>query len=484
MALQLSKETRQRLKIIGITAFIIGSTWYIHKRYKEYQKCIHLSDTEISLNQTQSTVTNDTDTIDTTAASTITDMDDIIDEIEITHITPKIQPLLPQIEIFTPTIKVHHAIHGLSKIELQNLTGDETTFQIELSIENTTKTFNFDLENIARNRITNIRYISCRLPVGLKDYFIGIRIRCKIRPSQEMITLGVEDNYWSRYSTTQTLIVPSSLISRKFNPNEMVTFVPEDNNGGLTGRVIGALDDDNTLYIIQQDLEFNIPQFHKAHCSRMYRSGPGLYNIVDICDEKIQNQMDMTVLLGLNEDHYNSDLFVNVFNVLTEIYTNYARKNDDDVRIRKVDHRFVGKYIAKNVMEYCSDIQHGEYNLVKCIMECDHGFMRLVNVWNNSVRNSILLQNSGIKYNDIQMDRTYSCDLCGIEISKYDYIYTCNTSLLDRHFFCLRCVWNMVKQHNELTVYLKQYLKDYLYDVCIEEISSFCVGTVVHNFCH
>ena len=38
----------------------------------------------------------------------------------------------------------------------------------------------------------------------------------------------------------------TSLISRRYSPNEMVTFVATDSNQGKSGQVIGALDDDNT----------------------------------------------------------------------------------------------------------------------------------------------------------------------------------------------------------------------------------------------
>ena len=170
---KLSNVTQQRLKVVGMTALVLGITWYIHKQYKQRKQCtqhinnqdsIDLIDDEEEFeisdnyNHSQSTLDDDDiisiDTIDITT-DTLTD----IHSTDLTYLTQKLQ----LIDIFTPIIKVHDAIHGLSKIELKNLTGNETSFQIELSHQHKTQIFHFNLNNIATDHRTDTKYISCRL---------------------------------------------------------------------------------------------------------------------------------------------------------------------------------------------------------------------------------------------------------------------------------------------------------------------------------
>ena len=459
-----SQQSQQRLKILGITAIVIGTTWYIHKKYTE---CISESVDSVIKDVTVSDHSQfDVDVINDDDIITI-EHDILTPEIDITNILTPITPELEEkINIFTPIITTNDAMHGLCSIELSQLTGNETDFEIEFRRNDKIQLLSFNINNIAIDLMTNIKYISCRLPVQLKDYFIEFRIRCKVKDKIQ--------NYWTAFSTKNVIKVPSSLIKRKFNKNEMVTFVQKHSNMGTYGKIVEILDSDCTEYKIEERVDFDEIKFHSVHCSRIYRNGPKLFNVVNAIDHGIQNKMDMTVLLNIHQNDY---LSMDIFNALTEIYTNYAKQSKNITK--DVHYQYVGKFIAKNVMDFC--LKDKEYNLINCIMEYQHRFMKLTQVWQNSVRNSILLQKTGVKTNCIQDRQCFSCDLCGREVSRYDYIYKCNAKLLDQHFFCLECVWDIYLQHKQLTVFLKKYLRNYLYDVCIQEISSFVCGSVVHS---
>ena len=137
--------------------------------------------------------------------------------------------------------------------------------------------------------------------------------------------------------------------------------------------------------------------------------------------------------------------------------------------------------------------------------------MKLVNLWRNSIFNHINLLNEKKRIHTIlqkeknnkpkllalpiktaiiniinpiitikSINSSHSCDLCGVEISKYDWIYRCDTYIFNQNFICLSCIYNLINQHYELHKLLINNLNNHLYADCIELIATFVCGSVVH----
>ena len=91
----------------------------------------------------------------------------------------------------------------------------------------------------------------------------------------------------------------------------------------------------------------------------------------------------------------------------------------------------------------------------------------------------------GIKYNtedvmtaNLQELWSY-CDICSIEVSRFDWISSCNVSVSNSHVICLNCVNNKIEQKEQLYQLLSKLLNNHLYDDCIQQLAEFVVGKVI-----
>eukprot|EP01083_Nonionella_stella_P067339 178044_1 len=318
--LDISEDIQYKLKIFGVTALVLGTGYVIHKYYQQRNK----------------------------------QPDD-------TPLTNKDEDTPPPQVVKCPAIHVHDAVHGLAKIELMDLTGEETEFEIEINDANNIRFLQFNINNIALDMAENKTYIYCRLPLRLKDYFIGFRMRCKVDHKL--------DDLWTPFSSKTVLQVPSSLISRNFKQNETVTFVRKGSNQGSSGTIVKILDVDCALYVIQDTRRLT---YHMVHCSRIYRKGPFLYNVLDAVSDETQKRMDQSVLLGLDED--TAPQAMDVFNCLSDVYTKYAKQMEID---KGIHHVYIGRFIAKNVMDMLYEKSNKSHVKVHCLMEYKHRFMKL-----------------------------------------------------------------------------------------------------------
>eukprot|EP01084_Bolivina_argentea_P074535 135210_1 len=114
-----SKDVKYKLKIAGITALVIGTGWYLHKYYEEYHNTQH---------STSITSISNPDSLDLEHKTN--------DPLNIQQYTMKETTKADEINIYTPVIHVYDAVYGISRIELDNLTGEETEFQIEINNNN------------------------------------------------------------------------------------------------------------------------------------------------------------------------------------------------------------------------------------------------------------------------------------------------------------------------------------------------------------
>eukprot|EP01083_Nonionella_stella_P102709 292368_1 len=133
--------------------------------------------------------------------------------------------------------------------------------------------------------------------------------------------------------------------------------------------------------------------------------------------------MDQSVLLHIDE--CNAPQAMNVFDSLGGVYTKYAKQMGID---KDIHHGYIGRFVATNVMDmlYEKNNESRAHFKVHCIMEYKHRFMKLVPVWSNSVRNAVELERIGVRTNISQQHGRYWCDLCGVEVSRYDWIYRCD----------------------------------------------------------
>ena len=64
---------------------------------------------------------------------------------------------------------------------------------------------------------------------------------------------------------------------------------------------------------------------------------------------------------------------------------------------------------------------------------------------------------------------------------QFEWIFKCNGSdnVLNKHFICLICGFNIVRQHRQIHEVLQECLNNCLYTDCINLITEFVCGFVI-----
>jgi len=424
---------------------------------------------------------------------------------------------------YRPRINVHDAVHGIARVELVNFRESAVllpfwSFQIELGgitscqvelINNSTnhhsimqpadtnsKIFEFDVDSLEMDgviideahRLINLSNVNhdakfyLRLPVLLSPYSVDVRVRCKLITSES----------WSEWTDTQSINIPSTLITKEFEADQDVLFVPEHTNHSIAGKVRQIIDADKQLYQIVAGSYLRQRLFNDVHSSRIYVNGPRLQYLVIDMDKRKHVQIQKTLLFGTHAfDEYDE-----IFNLLAEIYEEYADDLCTKFRsIQSIDYPHIGRYVANHVMDFLfNDAEQPEeaievrQDLLKCVLCQSRCFMRIVPIWHSSLVNHVQL----LRYHRsmtvqvasaAEMNTKFSCDLCGIQISSYEWMFQCNGcgNLLDKHFICLVCGYHIIQQHAQIEYVLYEYLQEYLYPDCINLIVEFVCGSVISS---
>ena len=72
----------------------------------------------------------------------------------------------------------------------------------------------------------------------------------------------------------------------------------------------------------------------------------------------------------------------------------------------------------------------------------------------------------------------YTCDWCWVDMSEYDYYYSCCININDKHDICLNCVSRVIRLNAELKIHLRSILDKQLIIDCIDQIAQFVIGGV------
>lgn len=156
---------------------------------------------------------------------------------------------------------------------------------------------------------------------------------------------------------------------------------------------------------------------------------------------------------------------------------------------------------AQHEIEYLSNfvsvmiykcLYRSKYNYrIECIF--DDQELLYESQWKYHTQKTLYALKKGIETSEIQARWNctgYSCDLCRIEVSYYEFMYHCDDGCDDKrygwqhkHDFCVSCVYALLSQFKEMKPFLTEMLKSVLNDHCIDEIVAFCVGKIIKFDC-
>ena len=208
-------------------------------------------------------------------------------------------------------------------------------------------------------------------------------------------------------------------------------------------------------------------------CSRLYGDGIRLSAVIDISDN--EQNVDQMVLLRSNDEG-----IMSVFNALKCALNEYVKEE----RFEFDEHyqlKYMVRFIGKNVCDYLiSGSDQFKWKL-GCLRDSSDGKMEL-----NAVRSDIInARIEGLKagidgMNKYDIDCVIGfCDICRLEISEYDWRYNCEQHITNKHDVCMTCAYNVINQYIQFNRLLHPLLEKSLNDDCIQEITSFVVGSVV-----
>ena len=120
------------------------------------------------------------------------------------------------------------------------------------------------------------------------------------------------------------------------------------------------------------------------------------------------------------------------------------------------------------------------YHRVGCIFDGEEMFNS--EQWTFEVNKTISDYQEGIDCRELQKSWDafgYSCDICRIDVTFFDFMWHCKRHHNDRHDFCLSCIHSIIQQYNQMQEFLYGILRDQMNKDCIEQIVICCVGKVV-----
>ena len=371
---------------------------------------------------------------------------------------------------FTPNAAVKTARNGIIHLEIMNanivneaqsIYSDWSLYEFELRYryKNVGKdndiweTVVFSADSINQHAMF---YIKTKL--HLNDYQIDFKLRAK---HQNI------DTYFP-YSSIVTVNIHSSLIDNTFDIGECVSFC-EENAMYVEQGYVDEIFDDSYLQIKRKNNDGNII---KVHTDRVYAEPIYLGFIIDLTDP---SNIDQNVLL---RNGRNDNETLHLFQSLNESFKSYKH---DDVDISEQSEYFMARFVSKNVMDFLF-VPYYKEPMIGCLVKDADGWMRISPYIHHSLeRHQRGIENESEDVMQCAVQELWSyCDICSVEINRYDWIATCCIhDMIDSHVVCLSCVNNKIEQSEQLKALLNQLLRQCLYDDCIETLVEFVVGKVV-----
>ena len=321
------------------------------------------------------------------------------------------------------------------------------------------------------DRITQNGMFYIKIKLYLNDYEVHCRIRSKHSSN---------NNNWFPYSKTLKVNILSSLLDSKFDLGEYINFLDENSMYTKEGFVDKIL---NEGYI-QIKCKHNDGKIIKIHESRVYSAPIYLGFVIDLTD---RIDVDKNLLLHCGQD---DDDVVNIFRILSEIYTEYASYIDHDTNddnnnnneaLRECDMISMGRFVSKNVIDFLFLPYYREPK-IGCLVNESDGWISTKSYIHHCLNRhqlGIINNTSDVMSANLQELWSY-CDICSIEVNRFDWVSSCNLlNVPNTHVICLNCVNNKIQQKEQLYYLLKELLNSYLYDDCIDQLVQFVVGRVV-----
>ena len=290
-------------------------------------------------------------------------------------------------------------------------------------------------------------------------------------------------NKWMDKTEKEFIVnVPSFLFDIKYEKDEWVDFRKIGEYQPRDAQIIDILDND--MYKLRYD------EYDESKDDESFIEKKIIVDLSRLYKKSINNQFVTRVH---SPQRLENDLLIKtsdkqsitIFNTLFSFYVIEAVKYcgelyvGDDADKILIHYKPMAYFVSLNIFEF---IFKSEFEFkVNCFINYYDGCMKLNTVRRNHIKLHIdhpikldVLESDAAAFNDI----TYTCDFCMIDMSEYDYYYSCDIDVNDKHDVCLNCVSRVIRLNAELKVILTSLLKDHLIIDCIDIIANFVIGGV------
>eukprot|EP01083_Nonionella_stella_P109506 319389_1 len=303
-----------------------------------------------------------------------------------------------------------------------------------------------------------------------KLYLYDYQIHCKVRAIHQNCSTIFP------YSSVSTIDILSSLIESTFHVDEYVNYVQENATYTKEGFIDEVLEDSflSIRCIDDQSKKITI------HSSRVYSAPIYLDTITIDLSNRIEVDQNLLIL-----NHIDDRNTIAVFSVLNDIYAKYALDYhvSEYETVRECNAVYIGKVVAKNTIDFLFKPYY-KVPKISCLVREPDGWIVIEPYTQHTLRRYIDSVKSGANdVNDVNLQDLYAyCDICSVEISRYDWAASCNIDVVHNdHIMCLTCVNNVLEQKEQLYQLLNELMNGYLYNDCIEQVVEFVVGRVVSH---
>eukprot|EP01084_Bolivina_argentea_P174359 302043_1 len=309
------------------------------------------------------------------------------------------------------------------------------------------------------------------VPIFLSDYNIEFYIK-----------------FQDKISTKEILNVPSFLLRTHFGIGETVIFKEEMDslftNPGVVEQILedGYYQIYNYHYNPAKGSKRDPKSWDKVvkviHYSKIWSNTRKIRKTIDLNNHKIIHKNTL-----INNNNINAmNTFYSLFDALKP-YINILCKDIYGTLKGLAFCRGTNEFLTKNIYDMLFETKFN-YK-VGCVVDGNDGWCNFVNVtqWDITMIAEILKDNPDVNFLHEACDihsMIFSCDWCSAEIKTTGYFYVCSHKcFVDKHYYCLNCINNVIKLNGQLKELLIDLLDKYLVNDCVQTIVDFVVGSVV-----
>ena len=382
--------------------------------------------------------------------------------------------------VFIPMIRVKKTRNGVIGIGISNL----------IQITNQTKNFYNDWNRwifqvcykfvtnkgdekewrsiqFTPDTITQKGMFYIKIKLHLYDYKVFIKVRAK----------HSSHNDWFPYSKLLKVNILSSLIENTFDLGEYINFLDSNSMYTKEGFVDKILKDS----FIQIKCKNNNRKLVKIHKSKVYAAPIYLGFVIDLTD---RISVDKNILIRNKISDSDNNQIIDIFCTLNDIFKQYAisiiNNNNNNDTLRDCDALFMGRFVSKNVLDFIFIPFYHEPR-IGCLVDENDGFITTKNYIHHCLnRHQLGIKHKTCDVMTANLQELWSyCDICSIEVSRFDWIASCNISVSNSHVICLNCVNNKIQQKEQLYQLLNKLLIFTLNNDCISQLVEYVVGRVI-----